>query len=315
MLRNFLYTFILTGLLTPHCNAQIVPYSQYYNTPLLTNPSQAGLSDYTEVSVHYRRSRVADYEIPSVSFAHPFYRQRDGLRAGGLGANVIRQQAGPGGAFTVTGALATFAYNIHLSRKHHISAGLQGGVVNKRLDLSRITTDHQFNAGAFDPSLSHGENIASNSISRAVVNSGFCWSLTDTSHVQKAMLGIAFFNMNRPSYDFVSNAQTALTYAITGEVLLFTKGRASVHPTFRYMGGAAPFANIGAQLRYALSRENSSIGAGVWYKTTQAMVAAMQYSSASYMLAASMDISSAPNLAANINNAIEVAFAWRFKRK
>src|ERR1044071_3908204 len=118
--------------------------------------------------------------------------------------------------------------------RHHLSAALQGGMVNKRLDASGITTDNQFQAGAFDPSLSNGENLSSNSIYRPVINSGFTWTYTDSSNVRQAMIGIAFFNMNRPSYEFVSQAPSEpVTYIITGEVLLLQRGRTSVYPTAR----------------------------------------------------------------------------------
>jgi type IX secretion system PorP/SprF family membrane protein len=307
---------IFIGLNAQSGYAQFIPYSQYYNSPLLTNPSQAGLSDFAQLTIHYRRSRIANYEIPSVSFVHPFYRHRDGLRAGGLGASLISQQAGPGGAYRIMGALGTFAYNIHLSRKHHISAGLQGGIVNKRLDLSDITTDNQFNFGAFDPSRPTGENFQSNAVSKPVINSGFSWTWTDTSNVQKAMLGIAFSNMNRPSYAMLSDDDREnLVYTVSGEMLLMQRGRTSVHPTFRYIRGTTSFADIGVQLCYRLAREDRDIRLGGWYKTTEAIVAAVQYNNPSYTLATSMDFSAANNLQANINNAIEFSFGWRLKRK
>jgi type IX secretion system PorP/SprF family membrane protein len=308
---------VLFILCTQLCQAQFVPYSQYYNSPLLTNPSQAALSDYTQLTIQYRRSRVANYDIPSVSFVRPFYRQRDGLRAGGLGANLISQQAGPGGAYKIMGAFGTFAYNIHLSRTHHISAGLQGGIVNKRLDVSGITTDNQFQFGAYDPSFSTGETFQSGSIAKPVINSGFTWTLTDSSNtIQKAMLGIAFTNMNTPAYRMISeNNREPLGYTLTGEMLLLQKGRTSLHPTFRYMSGVTSFANIGVQLRYALSHENNEVCIGGWYKTTRALVAAVQYSNHGYILAASMDFTASSNLEANINNAMEISFGWRLKRK
>lgn len=315
VLRLF-YSLMLMGLVTPVCQAQFVPYSQFDNTPLLTNPAAAVSRDYTELSVHYRRSRIANYDIPSVSLIHPFYRHRDGSRAGAVGATVIRQQAGPGGAYAVTGALATFAYSIHLSAKHHVSAAVQGGMVNKRLDLSRITTDNQFYAGAFDPSLSLGEDFSSSTVSRPVVSSGFCWTYADSSNVPQATLGVAFFNMNRPSYELTASAPAEpITFAITGEMLLLQRARTSVHPSFRYMSGAAPFANIGARVKYALANEDHAVSIGGWYKTTKALVAALQYNTTTFAVSASMDFSAATNTVANISNALEIGLTWRMKKQ
>lgn len=310
---QLVFALTLTGLSTPRCHAQFVPYSQYDSTPLLTNPAASVSTDHTELSVHYRRSRVADYQIPSVSLIHPFYRHRDGLRAGAVGATMIRQEAGPGGAYVVTGAMATFAYTVHLNARHHVSAAVQGGMVNKRLDLSRITTDNQFYAGAFDPSLPLGENISASTVSRPLVSSGFCWMYTDSSNVPKAMIGVAFFNMNRPSYEFTSSASAEpITFAITGEVLLLQRAHTSVHPSFRYMSGASPFANLGARVKYALANEDQIVSVGGWYKTTKALVAALQYSTTTFAISASMDFSAATNTVANVNNALEMGFTWRF---
>lgn len=309
-------------LIIPAClvvqdgNAQFIPYSQYYNTPVLTNPSQAGLSDFTQLTVHYRRSRVANYETPSVSFVRPFYRDRDGLRFAGVGANLISQKAGVGGIYRVMGALGTFAYNIHFSRKHHISAGLQGGVINKKLDPSGITTDNQFNFGAFDPTLPNGENFRYSSVTKPVINSGFTWTLTDSSNVQKAALGIAFSNMNRASYDFISDSnEEEITYTITGEMRVLQRGRTSIHPTFRYIGGLSAFGNLGAQIRHNLGRDKQEISIGGWYKTTNAVILAAQYNDKAYTLSASMDFSAASELQANVNNAFELSVGWRMKRR
>lgn len=315
--KHFVKVIIIAaGVLCSHiCCAQFVPYSQYYNAPLLTNPSQAGLSDYTQLTIHYRRSRVSNYEIPSLSFVRPFYRN-NGLRAGAMGVNLISQKAGPGGAYQVMGATATFAYNIYLSRNQYISAGLQGGIVNKKLDPSGLTTDSQYNFGAFDPSLPTGENMSFASEAKPVINSGFSWTMADNDGVQQATLGVAFSNMNQPSFDLLSGDNVEkLTYTLTGEIRIYQRGRASIHPTFRYIMAGSSLANLGTQLRYALPHANSSIMLGGWYKTTKGMTAAIQYTSDRYVVAASADLSLARELQGTIQNAIELSLGWRLKRK
>lgn len=297
------------------CYAQFVPYSQYYNVPLLTNPSQAGISDHTQLMIQYRRSRVSNYEIPSFSFVRPFYRG-NGFRAGGMGLTLISQKAGPGGAYRVLGATATFAYNIYLSKNQYISAGLQGGILNKKLDPSDLTTDSQYNLGVFDPSLQTGENMSYASEARLVINSGFSWTMTDHEGIQKVTLGVAFSNMNKPSFDVLSeNNAEKLTYTVTGEMLIYQRGRASIHPTFRYLTSGSGLANIGAQVRYKLPDANSNVMIGAWYKTSKGMTAAIQYASERYVLAASTDLSVATDVQVNAQNAIELSLGWRLKRK
>lgn len=310
-------SYLLITCLSCHVSAaQFVPYSQYYNSPLLTNPAEAALSDVTQLTVHYRKSRVANYEIPSVSFVHPFYRDHDGMRWGGAGVTLINQKAGPSGLYDITAALGTFAYTVHFTKRHHVSAGLQGGVIRKKIDLSAITTDNQFNLGAFDPSLPLGENIQFSQASGAVINAGFNWTFTDSSNVPKAMISVAFSNMNRPAYEFIAdNEREELVYTLTGEFKLLEYGNASLYPMFRYVGSAVPFANAGAQLRYQLAQDYHSVSLGAWYKTTNALIAAIQYNNLNYTIAASMDFSTNSGLQANINNAVELSFGWRLGRK
>lgn len=295
---------------------QFIPYSQYHNAPLLTNPAAPSLTDYTQVTVHYRRSRVANYDIPSVSFMMPFYRQSNGLRYGGIGANIINQQAGPNGLYKATGVTGTFAYTIHLSKTHHIGAGIGGGIINKRIDASGITTSSQYNLGVYDPSLSNGENIQSNSVTRPVINAGLCWVLTGADDQQKASLGAAAYSMNKPSFDLLEDAANDnTTYVVSGELALLTRDRITLSPTFRYIYQGASTTNVGAHVSYILDASNNALSAGLWYKTTQALVVSAQYNYKAYVIGASMDFSIASNRDANINNAVEIVLGWRMNRK
>jgi type IX secretion system PorP/SprF family membrane protein len=312
-----MYAIVLGSLSV--CQAaygQFVPYSQYHNAPLLTNPAAPALTDYTQVTFHYRGSRIASYDIPSVSFIMPFYRQSNGLRYGGIGVNIIQQEAGPNSMYRVTGGTATFGYTLHLSSTNHIGAGIGAGFVRKSIDPSGITTDSQYSLGVYDPSLSNGENIQSNSATRPVINAGLGWVLTGADDREKASLGVAAYNMNKPLFDLLDNAPgDNMTYIVNGEVALLTRNQLTISPTFRYIYQPASTANVGARLSYSPIMSHSVISAGLWYKTTHALVAGAQYNYKSIFVSASMDFSIGADLDANINNAVEVAFGWRMNRK
>jgi type IX secretion system PorP/SprF family membrane protein len=294
---------------------QFVPYSQYNNVQLLTNPAFPSLTKYTQVTVHYRKSRVGNYDLPSVSFMHPFYRRSEGLQYGGVGVNVISQHAGSGGIYKATGASGVFAYAIHLSRKHHIGAGIAAGVINKRIDVSGITTDSQYNLGTYDPSLNNGENFQSNSVTRPVINAGLCWVLTGLNNREKASFGIAAYNMNTPAFDLFSNSPADdMTYIVTGEMALVTHGRVTLSPTFRYVWQGTSIANIGGRISYSVNTDNE-LSTGVWYKTTGGLVFSAQYNGKAYVISASADLSIASGQDANINNALEIGLGWRMKRQ
>jgi hypothetical protein len=88
MLTRFFYAALLFScLFFEHtAQAQFIAYSQYNNVPLLTNPARASLTDYTQLTLQYRQSRVANYEIPShILVCSRFFRQVNSLRYGGVG--------------------------------------------------------------------------------------------------------------------------------------------------------------------------------------------------------------------------------------
>jgi type IX secretion system PorP/SprF family membrane protein len=293
---------------------QFIPYSQYYNAPLLTNPAAPSMTRYTEVEVHYRRSRIANYDLPSVSFLYPLW-SANGLTSGGLGANVISQHAGPNGIYKVTGATAAFSYTIHVSKAHHLNAGISGGFISKKVDVSGITTDAQYNLNAFDPSLGNGEYLRSGSVTKPVINAGFYWVFTGLENQEKASLGVAAYNMNRPVFELMpASANENITYVVTGNIVLHRRGRTMLAPTFRYIWQGASIANIGCRMQYAVNA-NNKITVGAWYKTTKALVFSAQYNAKAYVISASTDLTVAPNLDASINNALEIGLGWRMLRK
>jgi type IX secretion system PorP/SprF family membrane protein len=295
---------------------QFISFSQYNNAPLLTNPARAALTDYTQIMMNYRRSRIANYDVPAVSFILPFYRQSNGLRYGGVGFNVISQQAGPGGLYKVTGATATFAYTLHLSKTNHIGAGIAGGFINKRVDASGITTDSQYNLGTYDPSLANGEKFQSGSVTRPVINAGVCWVLTGAYGQEKASLGVAAYSMNKPLFDLLQDGTNDLvTYVVTGEVALLERAHITIAPSFRYVYQGASIANVGARVSYASQPFDYVLSAGIWYKTTQALVVSAQYNYNAFVVGASMDFSIGSDLDASINNAAEISLGWRLNRK
>lgn len=316
--RILIAVMVFTSLMASlSVRAQFVPYSLYDRSALLTNPARASLTDYTEINVHYRHSRVANYSIPSISFMHPFYRKTNGMRYGGVGATLIHQEAGTGGLYKITGATGVFAYTIHLSRHHQIGAGLGGGIINKRVDVSGITTDSQFSFGAYDPSLDNGETIQSNSVTQAVINAGFNWVFTDQEDREKISLGVAAYNVNRPTFDLLENASAQpITYIVNGKWRVWENQSVALSPTFRYVyDGSSGVANIGAWADFTPMGATDVLSAALWYKTTGAVVGAAQYTHSNYVLAASIDLSSGTGFDANINNAYEISLGWRINRK
>jgi type IX secretion system PorP/SprF family membrane protein len=302
-------------LLAGSANAQFIDYALYDLSPVFTNPASVANTDYKQVLMNYRFSRSANYNVGSASFIRPFFTQQGKRRIGGLGVSVITQNCGPGNILVTNGLLAGFAYNLPLNKNHFISLGIQGGLVNKRIDLSKLTSDSQYRYGAYDPSLPLNENFTNENASSVVINSGATWIWKEDNLI-RAKVGVAGYNMNSPNYKFLDeDNRQDMKYVVTAETLLVRKGSFSLHPSLRWLnGGTETFTNIGVIGRYAVGVFDwNEISAGLWYKDNEAIVGNIQFTHPSYVIAVAYDLSLA-SYGASLNNAAEVCVGWRMNQ-
>ena len=143
--------------------AQDIHFSQFSETPLLRNPALAGIfygdirvqavfrNQWQSVTVPFQTSSVnAEYKMP-VGQADDFLT---------LGGALLYDKAGTV-AFTSTHVLPTLNYHKSLSeeRNMYLSAGFSAGIVQRKFDVSKMTTNSQFNGLDYDPTLATGENF------------------------------------------------------------------------------------------------------------------------------------------------------------
>ena len=159
---SILIAFIF--LIENKCNAQDIHFSQFYETPILRNPALAGIfsgdlriqgvyrNQWNSVTVPYQTSSLnAEYKLP---IGH----SDDYLTIGG---EILYDKAGTI-ALTATHVLPVLNYHKSLSaeRNMYLSAGFAAGIVQRKFDLSKMTTNSQYNGSNYDPSLGTGETFA-----------------------------------------------------------------------------------------------------------------------------------------------------------
>ncbi|MBD0256064.1 MAG: PorP/SprF family type IX secretion system membrane protein [Cytophagales bacterium] len=318
-MRTPIVALLVLLLLARHAAAQFRPYTLFPLSPPLTNPALVAAGDYAQATAHYRASRGAGYQVPSLSYVHPLYGKARGHRYGGMGFTLISQSAGPADLYRVTGALGGFGYHVPLGSRHALAAGLQLGLVNQRIDPGAVTTDSQYGAGGYDPSLGNGETFDQPNRTAVAANAGLHWSCTDPAGNRKAALGLALYNANRPAYPFLRerNRQPA-GYILTGSLLAARRGNFTVEPTFRYFReGLTGLGSVGAGLGYAPeNRRETKLSATLWYHTSVSPGLSLQLETEKLVLGLAADGSSyRAGRAEAGNSAFEVALAWRMHRK
>ena len=146
--------------------AQDIHFSQFTETPLLRNPALAGIfsgdlriqgvfrNQWNSVTTPFQTSSLnAEYKLP-VGHADDFLT---------IGGAILYDKAGTI-ALASTSVLPVLNYHKSLSedRNMYLSAGFSAGIVQRKFDASKMTTNSQYNGTDPDVTLATGENFGSN---------------------------------------------------------------------------------------------------------------------------------------------------------
>src|SRR4029078_5966808 len=103
-------------------------------------------------------------------------------------------------AMTSMHVLPVLNYQKYLSteKNMYLSLGFMGGLVQRRIDQSKMTTNNQFNGTGYDPSAGNGENLAKPSYSYfdATVGMSFNTQLGENTN-NNVYLGLAYHHLNK----------------------------------------------------------------------------------------------------------------------
>lgn len=156
-LRN-IHRFI--GILAAHCfcitaSAQDLHFSQFMNSPLLTNPANTGFipdGDY-RLGVNYRNqwASITDFPYKTMSAFGDVQTMQNSDNTGwlGLGGVILRDVAGTG-SLTSTKIYGSAAYHQMLDAGSLVSLGFNVGWANKNINTSNLTFPSQWNGNFFD---------------------------------------------------------------------------------------------------------------------------------------------------------------------
>lgn len=313
-------------LLAPAAWAQNMYYSQYLRTPLFNNPTDVAAGNARQVILSYRKQGTGEEDnviTPSLTYAQPFLSQETGRKWGGVGLAVVHEKAGYEGMLQHAGAVAAYAHHVYLSDRFTLSGGLQLGLFRRGLDVSRITTGSQYVNGAHDPGAALGENLTAGTRTYLTIAPGLSWAALDEAGENKAFLGVALFNANRPNASFTEKAdRMATNLVLNGGYRLLRKGAFDFTPTFRYIRErSSSQTNIGALSRFNFESPGGplkagGIGLGTWYSVNNAAIVSLEITQPSYFINFSYDLP-ATNKTVNrrVTNAVEVSIGWTMDLK
>ena len=206
---------ITTLLMVLRGYTQDLHFSQFFETPLLRNPSLAGIftGDYRIQGVYrdqwnsftnaYRTGSFnGEYKMP-VGISNDFFT---------VGMQILYDKAGTAG-LTTNEVFPALNYHKSLSDRKttYLSLGFMGGYAEKRIDRSKITTNNQYDGAAYNPSLADGESFPTPDIHYWDGSVGMSFNTTFGQDQQNSLfLGAAMHHLNRPRNSFYQNAENEL---------------------------------------------------------------------------------------------------------
>ncbi len=197
-------------------SAQDIHFSQFYDAPLLRNPALAGIfSGDFRVQAVYRNqwnSVTVPYQTTSLNAEYklPVGNSQDFLTIGGV---ILYDKAGTV-ALTATNVLPVLNYHKSLSadRNMYLSAGFSAGIVQRKIDRSKITTNSQFDGEVYNSTLADGENFPNNGYLYFDGSAGLSFnSQLGENEDNNIFFGIAYHHFNKSAkVSFYDDASVAL---------------------------------------------------------------------------------------------------------
>ena len=184
-------------------SSQDIHFSQIFETPILRNPSLAGLfsGDIRLQSVYRTQwnSVTVPYQTTSVSaeFKKAIGKGDDFITIGG---QVLYDKAGTV-ALTSTHILPAVNYHKSLSdvRNMYLSLGFMGGYVQRRIDRSKMTTNSQYDGTGYNGGLADGETFSKPSYAYIDGSVGMSFNAQIGENPNNNFFtGIAYHHFNKP---------------------------------------------------------------------------------------------------------------------
>lgn len=210
-MKKYKYIFVLITyhlLLITCVYGQDLHFSQFFNSPLTTNPANTGFipdADY-RIAAHYRNQYSSIMAVPykTISIYGDAQVFRDRFESGwlGLGGVILRDVAGRG-SLTSTKAYASIAYHQMLGNSSLLTAGFNVGWANKRIDQSKLTFPDQFDGKFFDnKKVSTSVMLTNNNVSYFDIQAGMNYAYFPTENIY-INAGYSIHHVNRPIESFI----------------------------------------------------------------------------------------------------------------
>lgn len=189
--------------------AQDFQISQYDQAPIMFNPANTGMLKYTDLRVAaLYRTQWSSLSTSFNTFAMSFDMALD--KRWGVGGVFVNNDAAS--VINTSNFLGSVAYQITdpNNTKYMLTAGVQLGVLYKRLNVNEMIFDSQFDGFNFDNSINSMEQFDRFGKVMIDANMGISYKSTDRTKRINPFADFAVYNMTTPNESFISSVQSRL---------------------------------------------------------------------------------------------------------
>src|SRR5260221_11334699 len=266
------------------CDAQDLHFSQWFNSPLTTNPANTGFipdADY-RLGANYRNQWSVVMSAPYRTFSAWGDAQvfRDRIENGwmGLGGVVLRDDAGSS-ALTSTEVYGSAAYHQMVGYASLISLGFNVGWVNKRINTQNLKFPDQFDGKFFDNTLPTNVVIDHPSTNYFDMQIGMNYAYFPTKNMY-LNAGFSVQHINRARESFFSTDPAGFDSRISPRYIGFLNASLKVndHVIINPMGYYTQMAQssetvLGLNAQYNLQDDgDQQVIGGLYYRAGDAII-------------------------------------------
>lgn len=287
-------------MLSLSASAQDLHFSQFMNSPLVTNPANTGFipdGDY-RVGVNYRNQWSSVMTIPykTMSVFGDFQTMNNEDNTGwlGIGGLILRDVAGSG-SLTSTKVYGSVAYHQMIDQGSLLSLGFNVGWANKNINVTNLKFPDQFDGKFFDNKLPTSVALDRNNINYLDIQAGVNYAYFPNS-MTYFNVGFSTMHINRPRESFF-NAVTGIDNRISMRHNAFINGSFKlneqwiINPNvyFSYQAKSTELVG-GMNAHYNLSGDGEKILiAGLYYRHQDAVIPMIGFGLKDYNFAFTYD--------------------------
>jgi len=313
--------FALIGLFATKTQAQIDPhFSQYYIYPQWLNPALTGImdGDYRVAGVYRSQWSNIDNGFTSIGVAAEIATNKDF----NFGVGLFQQSAGNAGYkyFTPYASVAYTGIKFGAAGTHHISIGINAGVIDRRFDPSKMKFGDQWNQVTGTSTLPTAEIIANPSQTAFDAGAGVLYYDATPNKKINGFIGLSFGHITQPTDKFLttsnSTTQVPVRQILHGGLKINVSDNVSITPNYLLMKqGTAHERMIGAYAQIK-GGEGFDFLCGANYRFNDAIVPFAGFYYKEFVLGLSYDVNTSDlSKIAGSTNSFELSLSYTGKTR